>query len=196
MLLPLGLATLLAANLAVLRDRSSRTGEMYAAAPAPRSARTSAHLLALAAPAALAALTVAAAAVAFEAWNGLQVTSDGGTAVPGPAELLQAPLAVALMGTLGIALARWVPHPAAAVVAAVGLFFVQMPAVIWNLKGVHVWFMPLVNPAQTPPDASWPCAPDQQWVVPARAARGRVGRLARGLRRRPGRAARDAGAAA
>jgi hypothetical protein len=164
-LLPLGLATLVVTNLAALRSRRGGTGELYGSIPAPARVRTLAHLLALAWPVAVAAALLVAAFAWFGAWDGLDVTRAGRRATPGPVELAQGPLAVAALGALGVALARWVPHPPAGAVAAVGLLVFQMPFVMWNLQDAPGWFLPLVNPAQSSqaPDSSWPCASDQRW---------------------------------
>lgn len=164
-LLPLGLATLVVSNLAALRCRRGGTGELYGAIAAPAHARTLAHLLALAWPTAVAALLVALAFAWFGAADGLDVTREGRIATPAAVDLAQGPLAVAALGALGIALARWIPHPPVAMVGAVGLFFPQMMFTTWNLQDPAGWFLPLVNPAQSSrsPDSSWPCATDQQW---------------------------------
>ncbi|MBW3652256.1 MAG: hypothetical protein KY433_01430 [Actinobacteria bacterium] len=164
-LLPLGLATLVVSNLAALRWRRGGTAELYRALAAPPHARTLAHLLALAWPTAVAAVLVAAAFAWFGAWDGLDVTREGAVATPAAVDLAQGPLAVAALGALGIALARWIPYPPAAMLAAVAFFFPQMMFTSWNLQGAAGWFLPFVNPAQSSraPDSSWPCSADQQW---------------------------------
>lgn len=165
-LLPLGLATLVVANLAALRSRRAATGELYRSAPAPARTRTLAHLLALAGPAGVAAVLIAAGFLYFGAWDGLVVSPDGRSATPGAVELAVGPVGVAVLGALGIVLARWIPHPAAGAVAAVGLLPFQMIFLTWNIQGAHVWLLPLVNPAQRTsgvPDSSWPCETDQSW---------------------------------
>jgi len=163
-LLPLGLATLVAANLAALRSRRGGTGELYAAAPAPEHARTLAQLLALVWPAAAAVALVAVGFAWFGAWDGLDITPAGRTVTPG-VEVVQGPLAVATFGALGVALARWVPHPGAGAVAAVALLVFQMPFMTWNLQGAGGWLLPLVNPHRLAAgvDSSWPCATGQAW---------------------------------
>lgn len=162
-LLPLALATLVVCNLAALRYRRGATTELYGALAAPAHVRTLAHLLALAWPAGVAAALVAGAFAWFGAWEGLDVTREGRIATPGAVDLAQGPLAVAALGALGVALARWIPHPAVGILAAVVLFFPQMMYTTWNLQDAFGWFLPLVNPAQTGADSSWPCAADQQW---------------------------------
>lgn len=164
-LLPLAIATLIVSNLATSRCRRSATGELYAALAAPAQARTLAHLLALAWPTAGAAALVALAFAWFGAWDGLDVTREGRIATPAALDLAQGPLAVAALGALGIALARWIPYPPVAMLAAIGFFFPQMMFTTWNLQDAAGWFLPLVNPAQSSraPDSSWPCSADQQW---------------------------------
>jgi hypothetical protein len=160
-LLPLTLATLVVANLAALRDRRGGTLELYGATAAPAQARTLGHLLALAWPTAVAAALVAGAFVWFGAWDGLEVTRDGRIATPGGADLAQGPLAVAVLGALGIALARWFAHPPVAMLAAVALFFLQTVSTTWNLQERALWFLALVNPAQIRAGSAWPCVADQ-----------------------------------
>lgn len=162
-LVPLALATLVVSNLAALRDRRGGTTELYHAIAAPAQARTLGHLLALAWPTAVAVALVAGASAWFGAWDGLEVTREGRIATPGAADLAQGPLAVAVLGALGIALARWLAHPPAAMLAAVALFFLQMVFTTWNPQERAGWFLPLVNPAQIRGDSSWPCAADQSW---------------------------------
>jgi len=74
-------------------------------------------------------------------------------------------VAIATVATLGIALARWLPFLPAAPVLAAGLVVLQMPATQWNLQGGWVWFLPLVNAADTPPDSYFPCARSGEAVV-------------------------------
>lgn len=164
-LVPLGIATLIVAHLAASRSRRSGTAELYAALAVPARARTLAHLLALVWPAAVAAAFVALAFAWFGAWDGLDVTREGRVATPAAVDLAQGPLAVGALGALGIALARWIPHPPVAILAAVGFFFPQMMFTSWNLQDRVGWFLPFVNPAQSSraPDSSWPCSADQQW---------------------------------
>lgn len=163
-LLPVAMATLVVCNLAALRWRRGDTGELYGSVPAPPHARTLAHLLALAWPAAAVAALVAAGFVGYGAWDGLPITPAGDTATPRATDLAQGPVAVAAFGALGIALARWIPYPPVAIVGAAFLFPPQMMLTMWNLQDGGGWLLPFVNPARTARmDASWPCAADQQW---------------------------------
>ena len=156
-LLPL-LVSLVAANLAALRSRRSDTDELYASLPSPARARTLAQLASLAWLAAGTAVFVGVFFVAFGGLDGFVVTYGGDTAVPSVGELAQGPLAIATVAALGIALARWIPFLPVAPVAAAGLTVVSLPATTWNLQGAWVWFLPLVNAAETSPDTSFPCA--------------------------------------
>lgn len=155
-LLPL-LVALVAVNLAALRSRRSDTEELYASLPSPARARTLAHLAALAWLAAGVSLYVGVLFVGFGGLDGFVVTLAGDTAVPAVAELAQGPVAIAAVGALGIALARWIPFLPAAPVAASGLVVFELPATSWNLQEAWVWFLPLVNTARTPPDKTFPC---------------------------------------
>ena len=157
-MLPL-LVSLVAANLAALRSRRSDTDELYASLPSPVRARTLAQLAALAWLAAGAAVFVGVFYAAFGGIDdGFVVTLGGETAVPSVAELAQGPLALATVAALGIALARWIPFLPAAPVVAAGLVVFSLPATTWNLQSGWVWFLPLVNAAETPPGSSFPCA--------------------------------------
>ena len=133
-LLPLAGATMLAAHLAVLRGRRHDTEELYATLPTRALARTAAHLLALAAPAGLAALLVLAHVV----W----LLARGGVGSPSPAELVTGPVLVALAGAVGVALARWAPWTAAGPLGLVVLGVWQLVA--WDpgestAGTVHRW---------------------------------------------------------
>lgn len=112
----LGLLTMVAANYATLRDRRERTGEQQDSLPVGEPARTGALLVAIMWPAAVSAAVVAVVAgyaatihVRFEDHEVLRVA--------------ESVLAVAMLGTLGIALARWLPNPFLAPLAAWGLLF-------------------------------------------------------------------------
>jgi hypothetical protein len=163
-LLPLALATLVASNLAALRSRRSRTGDLEQSLAVDRPTRTLALLLALGGPALLAIALVAAGFTWFGGWDGLVVEPDGTTATPRPAELAQGPLVVVACGIIGVALARWIRFPVGAV-AAVALLVLQMPFVMWNLQEAPGWLLPLVNPQRLSPgvDSSWPCSLGQSW---------------------------------
>lgn len=112
-LLPLAAATFLAANLAALRAGRSGTDELFESMPAPASSRTLAHVLSTGWPAAL-GLALTGMAVAY-----MQALRAVGT--PSLAELVTGPAVVAVCGTAGVALARWVPYTVAGPVGLVAL---------------------------------------------------------------------------
>ena len=159
--IPLALATLVVANLAALRSRRSDTGELYGSLPAPERARTLAHLLSVVFASAVCCLAVVAGFLVYETQGGLQVTRAGETAVPSLAELAQGPVVVALLGAVGVALARWLPYLPVAPLAGIAILWIEIPW--WNLQSGYVWFAPVVNPARTGPHSSWPCDYDQDW---------------------------------
>lgn len=162
-LLPLALATLVSVNLAALRSRRSDTEELYASLTARAGARTIAHLVSIAWPAAFAAGLVAAQFVYFGAADGLVVDPAGQREIPSVFELAQGPVAVAALGVLGLTLARWVPYLPVAPVLSVGLLVVEMPLTTWNIPGAKAWLAPIVNPAIAVEGASWPCSAEQEW---------------------------------
>ena len=110
---PFAAAVLVAVNLAALRAGRDDTEDLYESCPAPARGRTAAHLVSLAWAVAATALLVAVGVLVF--------MSKGG---PPPSVLMAvfAPAIVALCGALGLALARWLPHPAAATIGVVGMF--------------------------------------------------------------------------
>ena len=112
---PLAAAVVVAVNLAALRGVRDDADELYASLPAPARARTAAHLVSLAWAVAATALLVALAVTVF--------MSKGGSP-PSVAEVVFAPATVAFCGALGLALARWLPHPAAATLGVVVMFVV------------------------------------------------------------------------
>lgn len=162
-LLPLALATLIAVNLAALRSRRSDTEELYASLSARAEARTLAHLVSIGWPTVFAAGLVAAQFVYFGAADGLLVDPGGRQEIPSVFELAQGPAAVALLGILGLTLARWVPYLPVAPVLSVGLLVVEMPLTTWNIPGAKAWLAPIVNPAIATEGASWPCSTGQEW---------------------------------
>ena len=110
---PFAAAVLVAVNLAALRAGRDDTEDLYESCPAPARGRTAAHLVSLAWAVAATAPLVAIGVLVF--------MSKGG---PPPSVLMAvfAPAIVALCGALGLALARWLPHPAAATIGVVGMF--------------------------------------------------------------------------
>jgi hypothetical protein len=121
--------TLLAANASALRARRDRMGELFGSLPAPPETRTAAILLAVVAgPAVVAAVGVLVAYPIFHADPDTRAAVD-------LALLAQFPLTVMALGALGVALARWIPHPA---VGPVVLVAHVMTGIIW----VVPWIAP------------------------------------------------------
>lgn len=113
--MPLAAATLVAVNLAALRGRRDGAEELYESCPASARALTAGHLASLAWAVVAAALLLAIVAAAF--------MSKGGP-LPGILLALMAPAIVLVCGAFGLTLARWLPHPAAALIGVVGLLTV------------------------------------------------------------------------
>lgn len=113
----LAILTMVAANLAALRDRRDDTDEQHAILPVEPSTRIGALLAATAAPAAVAALLLAAA-VGFAAARVPPLTAAD------QVHLAERVVAVVTLGALGVALAAWLPSPFLAPVVAWGLFLV------------------------------------------------------------------------
>lgn len=112
------IGTLFAANLGALRSRRDGTDELFGSAPTPLAARTAGHLAAVAVgPVALTCVwTIAVAAM----------DAAGVGDFPDelrPVMLVQTPLMVAAIGTLGVATARLIPHVVGgAIVLALHMF--------------------------------------------------------------------------
>ncbi len=104
---------LVAVNLAALRGRRDGAEELYRSLPAPAYARTAGHLVSLVWAVAAAALLIAVLVPIF---------LSKGNPLPGFAQAVTTPALVAVCGALGLALARWLPHPAAATVGVVAVF--------------------------------------------------------------------------
>lgn len=113
--MPLAAATLVAVNLAALRGRRDGAEDLYESCPACARTVTAGHLASLAWAVLAAALLVAIVVAAF--------MSKGGPLSSIPLALM-APAIVLVFGALGLTLARWVPHPAAALIGVVGLLAV------------------------------------------------------------------------
>lgn len=111
--LPLAAAVLVAVNLAALRSRRDGVEDLYRSLPAPASARTAGHFVSVAWAVAAAALLVTMLVPIF---------LSKGNPLPGFSLAVTTPGLVAMCGTLGLALARWLPHPVAATVGVVAVF--------------------------------------------------------------------------
>jgi hypothetical protein len=118
-------ATLLGANTSALRTHRGRTGELLDSLPAPRATRTIALAAAIALGPAVAilGLTIAGGLAWGSEFRG--VTEAGFIA--------QMPLATIALGTLGIALARWIRHPIAGPAAVV---LMVMTPLIWAVPWI------------------------------------------------------------
>ena len=113
----LALGTLVAANLAALRSRGAGAGELLEPLVLGERAVTAAQLGAVAA-----AVGVAGLLVGVElAYTELSDAAAGETR-PSALALLAGPVSVSACGALGLALARWAPSAALAVIAVPALF--------------------------------------------------------------------------
>jgi hypothetical protein len=113
----LAIMTMVAANLAALRDRRDDTVEQHATLPVAPSTRTGAMIVATAGPAVVAVLLLAAV-VGFAATRVPALTAAD------QVHLVERLVAVVMLGTLGVALAGWLPSPFVAPVIGWGLFLV------------------------------------------------------------------------
>ena len=112
----LAILTMVAANLAALRDRRDDTVEQHMTLPVTMSTRTGALLAATAGPATVAVLLLVA------------VVGFAATRVPvsvvDQVHLAERLVTVVMLGALGVALARWLPSPFVAPVLGWGLFLI------------------------------------------------------------------------
>jgi hypothetical protein len=115
----LGLLTLVGTNNAALRDRREHTVEQHVALPMVQGTRTGGLLLATLWPAAVGAMVLAAT-------TGYAATVTGVEAVD-LVRVAALVLVVAMFGTLGIAIARWVPNAFVAPLVAWGFVFWAPP---------------------------------------------------------------------
>lgn len=121
-MVPLGWLTLVAGSQAALRTRRDRVEELFAATPTAAPARTAGILVGC--------IAAAGPAVAVLGWWAAhrQLTLAPGGGLPDVAELAVAPLIVVGGGVVGVAVARWLPHPLMAIPAIVitGVMAVNM----------------------------------------------------------------------
>ncbi|MGI8806500.1 MAG: hypothetical protein ACR2KK_01340 [Acidimicrobiales bacterium] len=129
----LGPFALLAANGARQRSRRDQAEELLSTLPTPAGRRTTAHLWSVLGGVALAVAGTVATALAYRLGD-IDVSRW-----PNVAELAQGPLAVACAAILGVVLARWLPWPGVAAMAAIGV-------VVWQVS--TPWFGPLVTLAE------------------------------------------------
>jgi hypothetical protein len=123
-LVPFGWLTLIATNLVALRDRRHGTTELVGTAPAEAPARTLGVVLAtmVTAPVTVALL---AAAIGWNSWR------HG--PIGGELQLLELAVPVLLVvggGIVGVAVARWIPRP----VAAIGAIVVTIQIEVWMTR--------------------------------------------------------------
>jgi hypothetical protein len=117
-----GIGALIAANLAALRSHRDRTDELYLSLPMTPARRTVAHLLS-AGPAGVAIGLVLLGLAVWLSVAGHEIeVGEGGRLVLTSPGLADGAVYVAVLGALGVLLARWVPSPVAGSVAVVGLF--------------------------------------------------------------------------
>jgi hypothetical protein len=154
--LGLGIGTLLAANLAAMRDHRSGTGELLAPLPRGVTTRTTAQLLALLWTVPLSAAVVAIAYVAFGAGDGLVMDQFGTTRVPAFIELVQAPAGVLALGAAGVLLGRIAPTPLLGPLVVAGLLTVET---VLTAEGSLQWLLPFAADMELQPDSQVPCTP-------------------------------------
>lgn len=156
---PFAAATLLAANLAVLRASRHGTEELFESFATPVGPRTTGHLMALAWP--------GGAAVALAGGAMLYLLLFDPVGYPNVFELLVGPAIVTLAGALGIVAARWWAHPisgltALAVVGLPQLAYSDYWVIGSNVYGYREWLALWIPPqitVETPPDLSIRPAP-------------------------------------
>jgi len=114
--------TMVATNHAALRDRREGTSEQHESLPADSRIRAGGVVLATAWPFAVATVLLGVVVAATAVWlvvpSGVQLMA-----------VIQTVVFVATLGTLGVALATWVPNPFVAPVVAFALFIVHAPEV-------------------------------------------------------------------
>lgn len=111
----IGLLTMVAANYATLRDRREHTEEQHESLPVEEPAKTGGLLLAALGPAMAAVVLLAAVA----GYAGTLVRIDSHEAI----HLGERVLVVVMLGTLGVAIARWIPNHFVAPLVAWGIVF-------------------------------------------------------------------------
>jgi len=130
--LVLGMAVLVAAQLAAGRGRRDAMTDLYTSFPATAGTRTLAHLIGLAGAAPASLLLIGAAAVV--------VQLRGAIGAPGIAVLAGGLLLVIAAGAAGIAIGARFPHPLAGALGALVLF---LPAATTHLAtGAGIWLVP------------------------------------------------------
>jgi hypothetical protein len=113
----LAILTMVAANLAALRDRRDDTVEQHMTLPVAQSTRTGAMIAATAGPAAVVVLLLAGVV-------GFAISRVPALTAAEQVHLAERLVAVVMLGTLGVALAGWLPSPFVAPVIGWGLLLV------------------------------------------------------------------------
>lgn len=135
-LVPLGWLTIVATNLLTLRSRRAGTDELFAAAPTPQPVRTNAFL-----SSAIAAVAVAAVFAIVAVAHGL-ATIESPVGEPRVSEIAAGPLILAGSVTVGVSVARWLPHWGFGILAAFAVTLIQTPIAeptspLWNRTEAH-----------------------------------------------------------
>jgi hypothetical protein len=159
-LVPLGAATLLVTNLAALRSHRNGTDDLYTSLPAPARARTVSLLAATLFTLPVGVALVAADYLLLDAGSGLELTWEQTIGVPSLVELAQGPVAVVVLGLVGVALARLIPSTLVGPVAAVAIFATEysIGGSNWPFPGTPArWALPFADPSVSPAGAYWPC---------------------------------------
>ncbi|MEV4625369.1 hypothetical protein AB0J90_03665 [Micromonospora sp. NPDC049523] len=135
-----GGAALIVGNLAVLRPRRHRTTALYDVLVLPVAWRTAAHLLTTLAFGLLAAVLVAVLVTVAAVLPGAAGRLD-------PYELLTTPVAVVLLGAVGVLLARLVGSVLVAVLAVLGSGVLMMAPDLIPLSDDSrlAWFLPVTS---------------------------------------------------
>ncbi|MDH4111396.1 MAG: hypothetical protein OEV60_01775 [Actinomycetota bacterium] len=130
--------TLLSANVAALRSRRDRTGELYGSLPSPPEARTLGLLTGLAVgPVTIAIVLAAVAWAVFSRTEGLAEHTDLFLAV-------QYPLAVFALGAIGVGVARWIPTLLGGPII-----------VVLHTMTPLIWLVPWILPTTSEVHATW-----------------------------------------
>jgi hypothetical protein len=130
--------TVLSSNVAALRARRDHVSELFSAAPAPPETRTAGLLAGLVlGPVALSVVLTALGWWAFRRHDDIGPYLDLFFAV-------QIPLAVAALGTIGIAVGRWIPS-----------LFGGPIVIAVNVMTPIVWAVPWLLPSETDVDPAW-----------------------------------------
>jgi hypothetical protein len=134
----LGGAALVVGNLAVLRPRRHGTAALYDVLVLPAAWRTAAHLLATGAFGLLAAVLVAVRVTVL-------ATAAGAAGRLNPYELVATPLAVMLLGAVGVLLARLVNSMIVALLAVLGFGVLTYAFALPSTAGGSVlrWLLPI-----------------------------------------------------